>query len=929
MGHYVEWRAFVGPPYKPDTDAAHWDWSNLDAGSAYDPETDIPATTLTATLSSGATTATVASTTGWPSAGSAWVGPNSGGQSWERIDYTGKTATTLTGLARETADNEQAGGHASGASVRFWWPLDTADGVLSFTEEMIESKDGTLATVTWTARLQGVTIPQAALRTGNLVLIQTRWESGGSMGSWENELLGWLDSPEARDSHEKRRDWSVQVLSSGGRLATTDAPGVRVGSLNAARSASANASSTMAAARKEASSGEYTGEPSFSASNTTDGSSSTLWIGERHIGKGNTPANPGTSYDGTAGSRIISQIHIKPYVGQGEGYRWIEITFTSANTYDGCWLVASDDYFANLEGQSVSAEAGDHIILAENPELFAEENPDHDALEVVDLADYQLWADAFGAPYYASADATTIFDHIDTAGDNLCYYYGPLGAPQAQVVWGTGTRRTPYANAEWQDNGGSASSNIAAPGPGETMRYIYAPASPTEAADYWEVSAIDTPGYTVTSSSKAWLQLELERMDLSLSGDIDNSQTTGIVLMDSAGDASADGLPSSGTIQIGNEQISYTSITRSTGTLGGTVTRGASSTTAAAHSEGDKVYVVDSGTATDALPIESIVISRPSGGIVLEDFVVRASKLTTARTPDDANYTGDYSTLATVTSNSSAEYTITPGSPARVRHLLIEISKMSEQPARPRINEIACTIDADVYGATTLSGVKVGAAITAALDEMGIPSGAYTDAGDTLQVDNYTTASDSALAVLADLAEFTGSRVTVGRDSKITIGRDDYWPSGSTPTATQTYTRAHLATFEPVFRNGQQVAQVDLEWRNVDESESGREKHPSTKDPAGRALRIGPHVHASSSAAAAAAQKRYWMARRPYTVLGEFADEQHDRRPGEYHQLQWQIDEEMEEMDRTYMAVVVEHEIRDGRWRTVGQWVQISREDER
>lgn len=929
MGHYVEWRAFVGPPYKPDTDAAHWDWSNLDAGSAYDPETDIPATTLTATLSSGATTATVASTTGWPSAGSAWVGPNSGGQSWERIDYTGKTATTLTGLARETADNEQAGGHTSGATVRFWWALDTAGGVLGFTEEMIESKDGTLATVTWTARLQGVTIPQAAIRTGNLVLIQTRWESGGSMGDWENLLVGWLDNVEARDDHEKRREWSVQVLSIGGRLAGTEAPGIRVGNLNAAKGAGAGASDTMTAPRKEADAGEYTGEPSLAAGNTTDGSSDTLWMGERYIGEANEPADPGTAYDGTGGTRIISQVHIKPYTGQGEGYRWIEITYPASGTMDGQWLVASDDYFANLEGLSITAEAGDHVILAENPELFAEENPDHDAVEVADLADYQLWADAFGAPAYASTDATAIFDHIDPAGDNLCLYYGPGGIAHAQVVWGTGTRREPFGQAEWDDNGGSASSNIAAPGPGETMRFIYAPSSPTEAADYWEVSNVGTPGYTIAADSKAWIQLELERMDLSLSAAIDSSQTTGIVLQDSAGNASCDGLPSSGTIQIGNEQISYTSLTRSTGTVAGTVTRGANSTTAAAHSADDKIYYIDSAVATDALPIESIVISRPSGGIVLEDFVVRASKLTTARTPDDANYTNDYSILATVTSNSSAEYTITPGSPVRVRHLLIEITKMSEQPARPRINEIACTIDADVYGATTLAGVKVGAAITATLDEMGIPSGAYTDAADTLQVDNYTTASESALAVLSDLAEFTGTRITVGRDSKIAIGRDDYWPSGSTPSATQTYTRAHLATFEPIFRNGQNVAQVELQWRNIDESESGIERYPATKDPAGKTIRMGPHIHAGASAAQAAARKRYWMLRRPYTVLAEFADEQHSRRAGEYHQHQWQIDEEMEEMDRTYMAVVMEHEIRDNAWHTAGQWVQISREDER
>jgi len=178
LGHYVEWRAFIGPPWKPDTDAAHWDWSDLDAGSAYDPETDIPATSLDAAMTSGSTTAEVGSIADLPSAGTVWIGPNSSGESWERIDYeaTGSGATIAAGtwhpvagmitypsatnaqtrlqtLTRETADNELTGAHAAGAAVRFWWPLDTADGVLSITEEMIESKDGTLATVTWAARL--------------------------------------------------------------------------------------------------------------------------------------------------------------------------------------------------------------------------------------------------------------------------------------------------------------------------------------------------------------------------------------------------------------------------------------------------------------------------------------------------------------------------------------------------------------------------------------------------------------------------------------------------------------------------------------------------------------------------------------------------------------------------------------------------------
>lgn len=73
---------------------------------------------------------------------------------------------------------------------------------------------------------------------------------------------------------------------------------------------------------------------------------------------------------------------------------------------------------------------------------------------------------------------------------------------------------------------------------------------------------------------------------------INNSQTTGITIAGlSQGNTSANGNvvtqpPSSGAVQIGSEQISYTSLTNNangTWTLAGTVTRGANSTTAASH----------------------------------------------------------------------------------------------------------------------------------------------------------------------------------------------------------------------------------------------------------------------------------------------------------------------------------------------------------
>lgn len=72
-----------------------------------------------------------------------------------------------------------------------------------------------------------------------------------------------------------------------------------------------------------------------------------------------------------------------------------------------------------------------------------------------------------------------------------------------------------------------------------------------------------------------------------LAAELDSSSTADIAL------DSVEGFPSSGTVRIGREKISYTSLDTANNELSGTITRGASSTTAAAHIQGSLVVVVD------------------------------------------------------------------------------------------------------------------------------------------------------------------------------------------------------------------------------------------------------------------------------------------------------------------------------------------------
>ena len=73
----------------------------------YETNTLGPATYLTATLSAGGTTATVFDTSLFPASGSLMI-QNPSGSSYEYVNYTGKTATTFTGLTRGIAGSSPA-----------------------------------------------------------------------------------------------------------------------------------------------------------------------------------------------------------------------------------------------------------------------------------------------------------------------------------------------------------------------------------------------------------------------------------------------------------------------------------------------------------------------------------------------------------------------------------------------------------------------------------------------------------------------------------------------------------------------------------------------------------------------------------------------------------------------------------------------------
>jgi hypothetical protein len=1069
--HAAQWRAFLGPPFLKDSNAAFWDWTVLNYGAAYTPVAD---TTLAVNTLATAGTFQI-SATNYPATGGVWLGPNAAGESWTYARYSANSSGTLTIDFWETVDGEYNGEHTAGAVVRFWWPLELyVDNAIQFSEQANQQ----LSAFGWSAKLSGANFPQMALRNTWLVLVQVRKAnfSTGAWGSWTNELVGWLKNPAVVDDASLKREWTATIVGLDGMLTDIEVSGLKVGAEELSVDATAIASGTLAKPYKAIYTGAFPGaEPSLAASNVVDGESDTLWISERYIGNRFPVIDPGTIYDGIDNAASpdchISQVHLGKYPGQGDGYGWIEITFiNNVNSPSGslhcCNHLGTSDTGANSDEDltlgipySGSAVSGDKYVIAEDADLFAAENPDHDATEVfnareitigkgyaeryelgftpplptsgsvlIDLNgdadvgihsqgtaeqarqalgnhaiqnDYRVEGGPLPAtpiqiiiqrnddsggrvPYSMAGGDYTIDSHtLDQGSPSLIKFadgstsvltskgndfFKNLRAPEGNwlvmydqvgvayrsvVAWGTSQKPGigdgpvgPSPSPLWLTSTSNQSSLLAVPGAGETMRYDYTPVSPTEAADYWIADFVHYPGYypaDLTGGLPEWVIIQMPSMDLRLSADINSSVQT-IAIADAAGIASTDGLNDSGTIQIGTEQITYTG--KTTSAITG-CTRGANSTTAAEHDEGDPIYVVDGSIATRALPITSFTINAPAGQPFPRDFDLWRSNQIAVRDPDTLYYTDDWTQIgSTVTDNTTSPYTYTFGSPyPRIGYLLIAIYEMGTAagpltvPYYCMLSEVTLNVDSSVYDSTNyVASDTIAGAMKRLCDKFGLPDGALRGSDgtqlsvggandNTPTVVNYTTATDMLWPVLADLAEFSNVRIVVRRDSKLWIFKDPFW-SLTTPDAIPSelgeLTRDEIGRIEVIWNYGKTTGQIELPWRSPDDASSGTAYWPATQAALGRKIRMPEQIYADASAAEAGAKRIYFQLSRPYEVVMELVGDGSGYFSGQTYGVQWQLHDEMEALDRTYVITGAHHEIQDNRWTTVLQAVQIS-----
>lgn len=880
-------RVYVGPYH------LHYNWSVLNYGAAFSPNNPTVATSQ----ASGSTSLIISSATGFASTGGCWVGPNGSGEGWEYEQWTSRSGTTLTVVREPTADRDHNGAHTSGARVTQWNELTTNTGQITLTEET----DNRLAAVTWRASISGVRAPHQLLRNGHVVVV-TQSVNGGSATVF---LVGFVDSPTISDNADGRAEWTLNIVSAAGLVAEVEAEGVKIGDTDLASAGSATGITELVLPADERPSDDF-GEasPDLSASSVVDGEISTLWIAEHFCGTDiwSGASNGDPENDDTL---AFAHIYINPPPSAGPGARYIELRVRgdayvkgmALNSADGTGGENTTIWIFNGPGD---VQSGGSIFLVEDQEVFQRLNP---------LAE--------SAAIYENRDFWT---HIRAAGGELWLRLGELNQWKSRVRWGDGNGYINHVDSPETPWDGPA---IAAPAVGETLRYIWTASGPNP-ADYWDVSRVHHAGYNIDNDDPMWVMVTLPGMGLTLSSNISSSApgVGGFLYLYGKDEKySTDGLSTSGTLLIGDEQISYSSKTSDYVVVSG---RGAGGTVADDHVKGDEIYIMAGSTPTDAFRVTSIGWSRSRGTIYPKSFKLYTTpQMENVRNPDQENYLTDWTLRTTVTNNVASSYAQALTN-VRVKHILVEIFSMTTDPARPRLNAVHAIMDTalqdpNLYLATDTTS---GAFIQQLLINAGIPSGAIAHSG-TSSVSSTVTATDNAWAVCVDIAEFCGCRITVGRDSKFIIAPDTFWTT--TPTVSVTWDQSSATQFDPSFRRGNPISQVILPWRTPSAEDSGKVFYPTTPG-RGTKMELKETLYSSGSAAAAAAQRLYFMNLYPFEATLAIAETAITYRAGELHAVSWLFDPTLPAFSRNYAVLSTEHKLEKGHWSTTLRLMQWGHE---
>jgi hypothetical protein len=885
-----EWRALIGPRYEPATAAHRFEWwtpSNLDNTA-----------TLDAELASGATSIVLAEGSGsFDSRGGVWVAGNAAGEAWEYVAYTGKSSTNLTGCIREpSATREHNGHHTGGAVVRQWWPIEDDSGTLRIAEQLSE----TLSAITWNASIEGIKAPPPPLRPDHVVVVQTR-ERGTD--SWTTYLVGFVRNPTVRDDWRRLRQWKIEIVSVSSILATQQAPGIRIGDFNLLKYGSANTDTVLADPRKESASGEYNASsPVLTGASAIDDDPDTLWIAERFVG---TPAiytpPPGNDGDNAYEKIFLTQAYIHRWPGESEPTRWLEWCVKS-QTFLALALISSDEANSVSVGDLTgwSSDTGDTIVLCESEATFKEKNPHAAPTKLIEIS-------------------SVFFDNLDPADDAVGWFnFTGDSIFSAAYSWGE-------ANRIYADGGSSepwAGDPIPAPGPGQIIRYNY-DETPAQLKDHWIVDYVDMAGYKANDGDDPWIVVKLPLLDLVIADDMTSSVPgagSTLAIVDSSGTPSTIGLEDTGTIQVGTEQITYSARDGSTITISA---RGANSTVAAVHEEGDQVRVVADGQATLGRLIERIEWSRTQAPYP-KNFKLYRSLFDSPANPGSSSFLGAWTSVADVTDHASVTYGIDLSPAKRATAILMTVDKMSADPARVRINDLRAISSQSEYEtghAVDATDADETIAVIAAASEA---NASINNTGPSTLINGVTTEYGPLWTILADMADYGGCIVDCTRTGPIDVAPNPL--SADTLTASATIDEDEISEIEYVQPPYAPVGYVSLVWLDTDGAEQPAVEYPASHAPTAVPVDLTPAAYPDLSTATAAAKRVYILMRYPTTFIVQLATAQPAIRPATVLQLGWSLEYGTEALERLVVVVGADHELAAGRWTTVLQLRQVDRE---
>lgn len=883
MTRYMQFQAFIGPKFLPVSDSAHYPYYTalplLDATIDLDYETAV-----STSLASGAVTLVTTNSSplysAFPTAGGLWVGGNGASQGWEYIGFTGRSTNTFSGLVRESSVYRNHNGvHSPGAEVRFWYPIESDTDGLTFIDQLSPDFEARY----WRMELGGYALPQSLLRNHHLVAIVYRTAASGA---WKFFCLGVSDFNQIRDTYEREGKWMLYASSLHGIAETSKIHGIHVGDLNVAVNGRAFSSAPLGSAYKELLSGDYVAaEPDFSAASAIDGNKETLWISDYMVG---TEVAVDATWNG------VTQLYLNPHPGRGPAYKWIELTnyetsISVLKVYD---PVADDVWELNFGDYSSLAEDF-RVILTDDPVTFARENPAHEADLIIDVTDID--------------DYSQFMKHVNPAGGAIVI--STMFGHDYPIIWGdadVGDVEDVFEldSDEWY---GSA---IDAPDYGQTIafKHDYTLVGTEDSKNKWELRDYGTPGYMPSPDDyKAWLAVYLPGLGLSLRSDI-TSATTTIYVVDSSGEPSTEGLPSSGTIQIGTDSITFTGKT-SDSLTGCSVN--------ANHSQGDTIYVLENGVATDGFPITHVNLFRQGGTIYPENFYFRWSRIL-ARLPTQSShpedYTSPYGGNYNATTGSTAEYLITMDDltdpSVRCRTILIEFRLMTTEPACARLNELEVRVDTSVFSSEYFVDTPLadaGDVIVDMFELAGVPPGALLSSSSLGIERNFRTARDWAWTAIKDYADMHGLFVNIGRDAQVEVTDSAFFTTAvGGYSADYSWDEDDAMSVTVVSRATRGVSQVRVTWESPDGSDSGVDVYPTSATERGGIEDIGPYVVADSAAAVLLARKRYFMLRAPYYIVVEMADIDLSIEPGQFFEMSWTFPGETVAMSRLYVIAGVD-----------------------